>query len=76
MATSKAGVWNMVKIAKRIGIVQRSVFGEAFDVVAALHLMEADLIAKICPGDDVSIFVKIHTPSIAAPFSKEFKFLG
>src|SRR5439155_11993371 len=37
MAAFEPGVGNMIEIAERVRIVQRPMFAESFDVVAALH---------------------------------------
>ena len=46
---------------------------EPFDVVATLHLVQPDDIAKVCSGDNVAVFVEIDAPGVAPAFSEEFE---
>ena len=73
MAAFEAGVGNVVEITERVGIVQRAVFAEAFDVVAALHLVQPDLLAEIGPRNDVAVLVEIEAPGVAAAFREQLE---
>src|ERR1051325_5796450 len=70
VAALKAGIRDVIKVTERIRIMKRAVFAESLDIVAALHLMQADLLPKIGPGDDVAVFVEVESPGVAAAFGE------
>ena len=75
VAAFEPGVRDMIEVAERVRIVQRPVFAETFDIVAALHLVEPDLLAEIRSRDDVAVLVEIESPGVAAPFGEKLELM-
>src|SRR3989442_5237159 len=76
VAAFEPGVRNMIEVAEGVRIVQRPVFAEAFDIVAALHLVQPDLLAEVCSRDDVAVLVEIESPGVATPFGEQLELMG
>src|SRR5207249_12235598 len=74
VAALEAVVWNVIEVTERVGIVQRAVFAEAFDVISSLHLVQRDLLAEIRSRDEVAVSVEIDPPGVAAAFREQLKF--
>ena len=70
------GVRHVLEVAVGVRIVQRAVLGEAFDVVAALHLVQADDVAAVRAGDGVAVAIEVESPGVAAPFAEQLEALG
>src|SRR6267154_4966538 len=75
VAAFEPGGRNLIAVAERVRIVQRPVFAEAFDIVAALHLVQSDLLAEVCSRDDVAVLVEIESPGVAAPFGEQLELM-
>src|SRR5439155_2994577 len=75
VAAFEPGVRDMIEVAERVRIVQRPVFAETFDIVAALHLVQPDLLAEIRSRDDVAVFVEIESPGVATPFGEQLELM-
>ena len=73
VAAAVALVRDVLEVAVGVRIVQRAVLGEAFDVVAALHLVQADALAVVGAGDGVAVAIEIESPGVAAPFGEQLE---
>src|SRR5438445_3157522 len=73
MTAFETFVRNVVEVTEGVGIMQRAVFAEPFDVVSALHLMQPDLFAEIRPCNDIAVFVEIESPRVSAAFREQFE---
>src|SRR5262249_53758290 len=61
-----------VEVSEGKGIVQRAVLAEAFDVVAALHMM-AQRFGGVAAGEELAVTIKVDAPRVAAPLREQLK---
>ena len=63
----------MFEITVGVGVVKWSVFGKAFHVIRALHLVQHGMATVVGTCHQLSMPVKIEAPSVASPFTEQFK---
>ena len=73
VAALESFVRDVLEISEGIGIVQLAMFGETFDKIGALHLVQGDDIAVVCAGDGVAVRVEVESPGVAAPLREQFE---
>src|SRR6266487_5474379 len=76
MPTFEAFVWDVLEVAEGKRIVQRTVLGEAFNVITTLNLVQHGRGPPIGAGDGVAVLIKIKAPSIAAPLGEQLEFVS
>src|SRR5438105_2401443 len=69
-------VGNMVEIAEGIRVLQFAVLAEAFDIVGALHLVEANDVAKVGAGDGVAVGIEVESPGVASSLGEQLELSG
>lgn len=67
---------HVLEPAEGVGIYQGSVFAPAFDVSAALLVVDAAGVAVIGAGKGAAFAVEFETEGITATFGEDFKFMG
>ena len=73
MSAGHAGVANMVKITKRVGIVERPVLAERLPVIASLNAMKHHESADVGAGEELAVAVEVEAPHVAAAFAEELE---
>src|SRR5688500_8246107 len=70
-----AFVWHVREKAVRVRIRERPMLAPAFDVVAALHEVEAALFAPIRAGEQSSFAVDFNRERVPTTFGEQFELL-
>ena len=64
-----AMMFDGLKVAVRVRIVQRSVFAKSFNVVRSLNVMH-EWLHCVAASEQVADFIKIDAPGVTATFGK------
>ncbi len=69
---------HVVEEAEGVGIGEWAVLAPAFDVVAALDVVEAAEVAPVGAGEEAALVVEFYAEGIAAAFCEDFEkvFIG
>ena len=67
------GVRHVVEVAERVRVRQRPVLAPAFDVVPALHVVDAAEVAPVGAGIDAAGVVELDAEGVAATLGEELE---
>ena len=71
-----AGVRHVLEPAEGVGIHQRAVFTPAFDVSAALFVVDTTGVAVVGAGEGAAFAVEFEAVGVAAALGEDFKLMG